>query len=287
VIGSTVRGVPIPAYTVGAPGRVPDPGRPQVVAIAAIHGCEVISSELALAMLRSITDDTVESRPLSEVADLTIVPAVNLDARADALHSLTRRGLFVSAPRSNANGVDLNRNFPKPEGVTDNWLPLSGTTWRSPWYRGPSPLSEPEAAALDALVDELRPAGLVNLHSTGCIVTHPWGSRPEPPADQEGFTAMIEAFTAAQASVRYRSKQSAAWYPLIGSSNDHFYDRYGTLAITVETSPPAGSVKADWRRARRFFWYANPTDPDWWIDNDRPACFAALRAAVDHRHPGT
>jgi hypothetical protein len=72
----------------------------------------------------------------------------------------------------------------------------------------------------------------------------------------------------------------------VGSSNDHVYDRYRTLAMTVETSPSAAAVRADPRRAGRAFWYANPVDPDPWVENDRPGCFAALRAAHDHRVHG-
>lgn len=252
--------------------------------IAAIHGCEVISSELGLAILLSICDDFAESRPLSEVADLTVIPAINLDSRTRSVASLRRSGVFLSAPRRNANGVDLNRNWPFPAGVTDHWLPIAGTSrWRSPWYRGPRPLSEPETRAVEALVAEVRPLALLNLHSTGCILTYPWSSKEEAPADLAGFRAMIAAFNDAQAHHRYRAKQSRAWYPIMGSSNDYFYDRYGVLSMTVETSPTAAAVTADLRRARRFFWYANPSDPDHWIDNDRPACFAALRAAVDYR----
>lgn len=282
-IGTTVDGAPIRAYTIGAPDCRPDPTRPQVMVIAAIHGCEVVASELGLAVFQSICADTPESRSLSDVADLTIIPAVNPDSRTRSIASLRRPGLFRNAPRSNSNGVDLNRNWPFPRGVVDHWLPIAGTSrWRSPWYRGPEPLSEPETRAVDALVDEIRPLALLNLHSTGCILTYPWSSREEEPADVDGFRAMVTAFNEAQPHHRYRSKQSRAWYPIIGSSNDHFYDRYGVLAITVETSPPAAAVKAEPRRAGRFFWFANPGDPDRWIENDRPGCFAALRAAHDY-----
>ena len=131
-------------------------------------------------------------------------------------------------------------------------------------------MSEPETQAVARLVDEVRPIALLNLHSTGCILTYPWSSKQHAPSDLDGFRSMVTAFSSAQPRHRYRSKQSRAWYPIIGSSNDYFYDRFGVLALTVETSPPAAAVKADARRARDFFWYANPADPQHWIDNDRP-----------------
>lgn len=282
VIGTTVEGRDIDAVTVAAPGRRPSGDRPQALVVAAMHGCEVISSELALALLGELSAQPPRgsARAVLDAMDLTIVPCLNVDGRTAALASLDRPGWFVSAPRRNAHGVDLNRNWPFPAGVGDHWLPISGTRRRwLPWYRGPAPLSEPETAALASLAEELVPLAVLNLHSTGAIVTHPWSSRAEAPADQAGFDAMIAAFRAAQPDHVYRAKQSRAWYPIIGSSNDWFHDRLGALAITVETSPPAAAVKADWRRGRRFFWYANPAEPDEWIANDLTACLAALLAA--------
>jgi predicted deacylase len=282
----TVEGRPVNAVAVRSSAGVVDEGRPQVMVVACIHGVEVISSELALAILAEVCAPTPEgaAAALLDEADLTVVPCVNVDGRTAAVGSLSSGRLFARAPRVNANGVDLNRNWPFPDGTVDHWSPLAGTSIRRlPWYRGPEPLSEPESAGLAALAERVRPLALLNLHSTGCILTHPWSAKPEPPADQAGFDAMIAAFRATQRFHWYRSKQSRAWYPILGSSNDWFYDRFGTLAMTVEVSAPAASVKADPRRAGRAFWYANPTDPQRWIDNDLAGCFASLLAAVRWR----
>ncbi|CAN5815322.1 hypothetical protein BH24ACT3_BH24ACT3_12690 [soil metagenome] len=284
--GRSVECRPLVAMTIGHPDRSPDPARPQAVVLAGIHGVEVISTELALRLLGEAVAATPDSPPgrLLAKADLTIVACLNPDSRTASLASLGRRRLLNGAPRRNANGVDLNRNWPWPAGVRDHWLPISGTrSRRTPWCRGPHPLSEPETAAFAALVDARRPFALLNLHSTGRILTHPWSSRPEPPADLDGFRRMAEAFRAAQPHTRYRWKQSRAWYPIIGSSNDWFYERHGTLALTVETSEEARTPRDDPRTARWFFWYANPVDVQHHLDNDAPGCWAALLAALDHR----
>ncbi len=291
VIGSTVEGRPIERVTIAAPGRRPDPGRPQAFVLGGMHGCEVVAQELDLAVIEAATEPEPigDASDLLGVADLTVVPVLNIDGRVRALASLDAPGLFKPAPRRNANGVDLNRNWPFPAGVRDHWLPLAGTTisWL-PWYRGPHPLSEPETRALDRLVRQLRPFALLNLHSTGQILTYPWSSKPEPSPHLEGFRAMVEAFNGRQRRWVYRSKQSRAWYPIVGSSNDYFHDALGTLPLTVEVSPSARAVRDDWRRARWLFWYANPADPSAHVANDLEGCFAALVAAhryVDARRP--
>lgn len=286
VFGYSVEQRRLVALTVAGEGRRPAPTRPQAMVVAAIHGNEVISSELALRLLEMACDGR-PSGPVAElldVADLVVVPVVNPDGRARSLASLETGGLWRSAPRRNANGVDLNRNWPFPAGVEDHWSPLAGTSVGFlPWYRGRRPLCEPETEALDRLVDQRRPFVLLNLHSTGQIITYPWSCKEEPPADLAGFQAMIAAFNGAQTRWRYRSKQSRAWYPIIGSSNDWFYDRYGVLAMTVEIGTEGAAVRRDPRRARYLFWYANPTDLEAHLGNDADACFAAMRAAHDYR----
>jgi len=288
-IGHSVERRPLRSITVAGPGRTPDRERPLAMVIATIHGCEVVASELALRLLElaCVDEPSGPVGELLEVADLRVVPVVNPDGRARALASLDEGGLLRPAPRRNASGVDLNRNWPFPEGVRDHWLPIAGTRLRSlPWYRGPAPLSEPETRAVAELVESRPPFALLNLHSTGQIVTYPWSSKEEAPADLTGFEAMIAAFVAHQPTWPYRSKQSRAWYPIVGSSNDWFYDRHRVMALTVETGVPGGGVKRDPRKARYFFWWANPTDLEHHVANDAEACFAALVAAHAYRFPG-
>jgi murein peptide amidase A len=72
---------------------------------------------------------------------LTIVPALNPD------------GLGLGE-RTNARGVDLNRNMP-----THNWVP-----WP---MHGPEPMSEPESRALYDLLLGVRPYFTISVHQAG------------------------------------------------------------------------------------------------------------------------
>ena len=288
VIGRSVEGRALTAVRIAAPGRRPDPGRPAALAIGAIHGMEVVASELALALIEDAIDRPHDPfvAALLDVADLVVVPVVNPDSRAGAVESLRRNRVWNSCRRGNSNGVDLNRNWPVARGGQTSRLPIAGTdvSWL-PWFRGVAPFSEPETAALAELGRRIRPVGLVNLHSSGRLVTYPWSSRPDPCPDAEGFERMVSAFQGAQSTVRYRAKQSHAWYPISGSSNEWFYDELGSLAITVELSPTTPVVREEllrWRvrRARWLFWWANPLDPGPEIDATSSACLAALAASA-------
>ena len=286
--GATVEGRPILAVVVAAPGRTPDPARPQALVTANLHGNEVISSELAhrLVDLLTAAEPGPPAAALLDLADVTVVPAINLDSRERAARPLAAGRFGGRAARANARGVDLNRNFPLARGARDVWHPLAGTRLRwLPWYRGAEPFSEPETRAVRDLAEALRPAAAIHAHSVGRLFLYPWCCQPDAPPDLAAYLAMGEAFRAAQPRHAYTVKQARAWYTVLGDLDDWLYDRFGTLSMTLELSRPlAGVAWRPWRLVQPLAWM-NPPDPGPTVANTAEACLRALAEAVRRRTP--
>lgn len=125
-------------------------GPTDLLLIGGIHGEEPDTSVLLSRALRSLSD-----RP----ASAGVICAANPDG-------------LIRGTRANANGVDLNRNFPtsdwRPDRVTHRWSNRHPSEVRlSP---GASPGSEPETEALVRLIGRLRPRRIVSLHGhLSCI----------------------------------------------------------------------------------------------------------------------
>jgi murein peptide amidase A len=138
VLGRSVEGKPIIAFEVGDRTA----GHRELV-VGCIHGDETAGVAIARRL--------VHVSPVG--LDLWIVPLLNPDGAA-------------SGTRSNARGVDLNRNFPW------RWRPLQGVV-----YSGPRPLSEPESRIAYRLVKQLRPEVSIWFHQPLDVVDESGGSK--------------------------------------------------------------------------------------------------------------
>ncbi len=134
----------------------PEHSRVDILIFAGIHGEEPDTTVLLSRALRSM------SRP-------SPCCAVILCANPDGLRHGTR---------GNANGVDLNRNFPSRNWacapVTHRWtMDADSRVELSP---GPKPASEPEVPALMRVVEELGPQCVVSIHSPLGLIDDPAGT---------------------------------------------------------------------------------------------------------------
>lgn len=142
-LGRSVKGRPIYTRDVRSEGA-----RLRVLVIGGIHGDELSSASVALHWIR-----LAQAAPSQ--AHWRFIPALNPD------------GLF-SRPshRVNANGVDLNRNFPTPDWERDAALYWEKRTRRDPRrWPGKTPLSEPETKFLFDEIQRFQPNLIVSIHA--------------------------------------------------------------------------------------------------------------------------
>lgn len=146
----SVRGQPIAWRDVAPSGEQAADVR--VLVVGAIHGDELTAAALALHWV-----------PMAQAAGALdgrtvhwrFIPVLNPD------------GLLARpATRTNASGVDLNRNFP-----TLDWEQAAPLYWEQRTRRdprrwpGPAPLSEPESQFLHAQMQQFAPDLVVSIHA--------------------------------------------------------------------------------------------------------------------------
>lgn len=126
-LGHSVKGAPITMQIFGAGGRT-------IFIMAGIHGDESQSVELAEKLTIWIEQhpDQIANRRVA------ILRVANPDG-------------YAAGHRVNANGVDLNRNFP-------------AKNYEAARRYGNTPASQPETRAIIAAIDQLKPDLIVSIH---------------------------------------------------------------------------------------------------------------------------
>lgn len=134
----------------------------RVLVIGGIHGDELSSASVVLHWIR-----LAQASPAQTY--WRFVPALNPD------------GLFSRpARRVNANGVDLNRNFPTPNWDHDAPRYWEKTTRRDPRrWPGKAPLSEPETRFLHEEIQRFQPQLIVSIHAPFGVLD--FDGPPPPP----------------------------------------------------------------------------------------------------------
>jgi hypothetical protein len=120
----------------------------RVLVVAAMHGDELSSASVALHWLKMAQLE-------SQNTHWRFIPVLNPDG-------LMRKPAW----RMNANGVDLNRNFPTPNWQRETKVYWEKTTRKDPRrWPGRTPLSEPEARFLVNEMAAFKPHVIVSIHA--------------------------------------------------------------------------------------------------------------------------
>ncbi len=133
IVGTSVQRLPILSFMLGQGPEV-------TFILAAIHGNEPAGTTL----VRRLGKYLQQQSHLMEGRRVVLLAVANPDG-------------FAHRSRFNANGVDLNRNFPSANRVNER-------------QSGATPLSEPEARVLKQLIEQYSPDRIISLHQPlACI----------------------------------------------------------------------------------------------------------------------
>lgn len=147
---ASVKGFPIVGREIPAVTNPRNRKQPvRVLLLGGIHGDELTSPAIVFKWLQ-----WMHTSPASDF-HWSVAPVVNPDGF-----------LTPKARRMNANGVDLNRNFPTPhwhQEAPRYWTKRTGRDPRR--FPGKEPLSEPESRWVDDEITRFKPDVIISVHA--------------------------------------------------------------------------------------------------------------------------
>jgi len=163
-----------------------------VYLIAGVHGDEVEGVYVLQQLYTWLQEEDIKD------VSFIVVPVLNVDG-------------FRAGNRTNAHGVDLNRNLP-----SKNWE----SEVREPKYNpGPSALSEPENQYLDALFAKYTPHLILTFHSWKPILNYNSDCK-----DVADFLAQFNGYPV----------EGDIGYPTPGSLGNYAPEKYQAPVLTFE-----------------------------------------------------
>lgn len=207
---------------------------PEVKLVGSIHGDETVGFVMLTRLIQLLTEQYATDPRIANIVNNTeiwIAPLMNPDG-------------YANGERYNAAGVDLNRNFPMPNGVTN-------------------PDGNPTATENLAMIDFSNQHNFcigINFHGGALVINYPWDySHVLTPDD-----AMIRELSLTYSrnnSPMFNSNEfpqgitnGAAWYVITGSMQDWNYAFTSNIELTAEIStvkwPPASTLDGYWNDNR-------------------------------------
>ena len=232
---------------------------------AAIHGREYINSLIAMLQAEDLLEELHAGKLNSDqnAFCIYIVPMTNpdgvslsqfgIDAIRDAdlkksLQQIYNREAqandYWKRWKANAEGVDLNRNFPQ------FWQEYTGSTApSSEKYKGQAPASAPETQAILALIEKVDPDCVISYHSAGNCVYWEYGCSGDTWQKNAELALTASIVTGYPMQSCYANGQDAA------GCSDYMVLTQNRAAITIENGSGAcpledGAIASIWRANR-------------------------------------
>jgi len=236
-IGRSAEGRPLLALRVA--DNPDDLERPSIFLVAAHHANEAATPEHVMDAVRAVLWDNDQEPYATWLQHMTLVavPMVNPDG-SHAFWDIDRRLGRKNRRRVSATqtqiGVDLNRNYPF------RWDTPASKTSRDanrPFFRGPTPASEPEVRAMIGLAYQSPPAGMITYHSSAAALLVPYAipgvQNPEPSAAWSVAREIVAELPHTFANGR-TMRALGGLYPVSGVEKDWYHHEFGTLAYLIE-----------------------------------------------------
>jgi hypothetical protein len=266
--GASVEGRPMRAFCVGVscpdmfspPGTTSPPQAPPSLLLTAMHhGREPMGALAALHLVRGLAagwaDGDAGASALLRARRIWVVLCVDPDAYALNLdrggHGAVRSSQMMARKNRRPGckkhgftyqdvGVDLNRNYDFAWDV-DNVGSSPDVCAED--YRGPSPFSEPETAAMrDFVLHPVYGANLtvaINWHSYARFINLPYAVEKMPRPPDDVYAALVDlAHGMADASgYGFGHPWTGGLYTCNGEASDWMVSRAGLLAYSPEIGP--------------------------------------------------
>ena len=231
--------------------------KPHIKLVGNMHGNEAVGRELILQLLVYLVNSYPRNPQVKSLLDNTyihLMPSMNPDGFEVSREGECTRG----AGRENANGFDLNRNFPD--------------FFASEKYRPGD--EQPETRAVRAWIDRIPFVLSANLHGGALVASYPFDnqriskaewttSKRSPTPDDDVFRYLAELYSFNHKTMhlgaacphdregfRNGTTNGAEWYLLEGGMQDYNYYWTGCMEITLELScckyPDSSQLASFW-----------------------------------------
>jgi len=204
-----------------------DEDEPEFMYTATMHGNELVGFVLMLRLIDHLLSNYGSNPPITNIVN-NIEIWINPVSNPDGLYAAGNDNVW-GATRYNANGVDLNRNFPDPQ---DGNHP-DGNEW------------QPETIVMMDFAFEHNFVLSSNIHSGAEVVNYPWDTWSQPHADDDWWQEVSHTYAdAAQDNSPYGYMNGFddgitngyAWYSINGGRQDYMNYFHGCREMTLELS---------------------------------------------------